>query len=192
VRDTSLDPYVDWALELARCASAVANYCDHVEHAEAADRTWVLNAGRTMRVIACAIADYEDEDLRLRYASRLRTVEQRNPLWEPGQLDGGALVEGASTWRALQLAQAEHDRWYHADVAGLTKLDQLRHYALHVGKLAGAVAEVAQGRTDREGFCARRLPDLLLFGIKLSTVVGDRLPNALLVGESHARSLVAA
>src|SRR5436305_1629973 len=131
---TESDQYSSWTLELASCAAAVANYCDHVEHNEAVDRAWVLDSAHRLRALAWEIASQEDDDLRARYASRLRAIEQRNPLWEPGRLDGGALVEAARTWRELQLAQAEHDRYYHADVVGLAKLDQLRHYALHVAK----------------------------------------------------------
>ena len=71
--------------------------------------------------------------------------------------------------------EVEHDRRYHPDVLGLSKSDQLRHYALHLAKLAGAMAQVAAGRGDDADFRARRLPDLLLFGLKLSTVAGERL-----------------
>lgn len=169
------EPYVAWALELAQAAAAVANYCDHVEHNEHAERDWVTRAASTLRNLARAIAAHEGEDLRGRYAARLRQIEERNPLWSYGDLDGAALVANASTWRGLQLAQVEHDRRYHPDVVGLTKMDQLRHYALHLAKLAGAVAEIAAGGGDREDLFKRRLPDLLLFGLKLSTVTGERL-----------------
>jgi hypothetical protein len=84
----------------------------------------------------------------------------------------------------LQLAQVEHDRRYHPDIIGLSKADQLRHNALHLAKLTGAVAAVAAGEGDRADFSARRLPDLLLFGLKLSTVSGESLPEqALPVGK---------
>jgi len=186
------EPYVDWALEMARCSAAIANFCDHIEHNETADRGWVRDSGHVLRAIACAIASHESEDLRALYVARLRAIEQRNPLWDSGAIDGGALAERADTWRALQLAQAEHDRRYHPDVVGLAKFDQLRHYGLHVAKLAGALAEMAQGLTDPEDFRARRLPDMLLFGIKLATVIGQRLPEAPLVERVDERVLVAA
>lgn len=170
-----MDPYVTWTLELARASALVANYCDHVEHNEPADRVWVTEAARTARDIALMIATHEDEELVELYAARLRQIERRNPLWSEGDLDGGELALNASTWRDLQLAQVEHDRRYHPDVIGLTKMDQLRHYALHLAKLVGAAAELAAGTGDRASFRARRLPDLLLFGIKLATVSGERL-----------------
>jgi hypothetical protein len=191
VSNARSDPYVRWALELAQAAAAVANYCDHAEHNEGVDRAWVTGAARALRDIACAIAAHEEQDLRDRYAARLRQIEQRNPLWSPADLDGGALVEQAATWRDLQLAQAEHDRRYHPDVVGMAKLDQLRHYALHVAKLVGAVAQVAQGGTDRADFCARRLPDLLLFGLKLSTVTGASLAEDALPAAGQPLRLVA-
>jgi hypothetical protein len=175
VSETATNPFVTWTLELARASAAVANYCDHVEHNEPADRAWVTEAARAARDISVTIAAYEDEDLVGLYAARLRQIERRNPLWSDGDLDGGELVLNASTWRDLQLAQVEHDRRYHPDVIGLHKLDQLRHYALHFAKLVGATAELAAGTGDRASFCGRRLPDLLLFGIKLSTVSGERL-----------------
>jgi hypothetical protein len=167
-----------WTLELARASAAVANYCDHVEHNEAADRAWVTDAARTARAVAINMAAHEREDLVELYAARLRQIERRNPLWSRGDLDGGELILHTSTWRDLQLAQVEHDRRYHPDVIGLAKIDQLRHYALHFAKLVGATAEIAAGAGDRADFCARRLPDLLLFGIKLSTVSGERLDEA--------------
>lgn len=191
VKSATSDRYVEWALELAQSAAAVCNYCDHVEHNETVDRAWVSEAGRVLRDMACSMAAHENEDLRDLYGARLRQIERRNPLWSPGDLDGGALVEQAATWRELQLAQAEHDRRYHPDVVGLAKLDQLRHYALHLAKLAGAVAGVAQGHVDRADFCCRRLPDLLLFGLKLSTVTGERLADVELPAAGQPLTLVA-
>jgi hypothetical protein len=191
VEQTASERYLGWALEVARAAAAVANFCDHVEHNEPADRAWVQDSGRTLRATACAIASHEQLDLRAAYAARIRIIEQRNPLWEEGALDGGALIEDAETWHELQLAQAEHDRRYHPDVSGLAKFDQLRHYSLHVMKLAGAVAEVVQALADTEDFRAQRLPDMLLFGIKLATVTGQRLPETALVGHIDDRLLLA-
>jgi hypothetical protein len=187
VSPSDQNPYVPWALGLAEAAAAVANYCDHAEHNETLERAWVTDAAETLRTLSEEIAAYEHEDLYSRYAARLRQIEQRNPLWSPRELDGGALVEQASTWKALQLAQAEHDRRYHPDVFGLSKMEQLRHYAFHLAKLAGAIAEVAAGHGDHGDFCSRRLPDLLLFGLKLSTVMGEQLhADALLAAERRA------
>jgi hypothetical protein len=152
----------------------------------------VSDSGAVLRALACEIATFEGHDLRLLYAERLRTIERRNPTWEPTALDGGALAECAVTWRDLQLAQAEHDRRYHSDVVGLAKFEQLRHYALHAAKLAGAAAAVAQGLASTEDFVSRRLPDLLLFGLKLPTVMGERLPDAALASAVDAQRLVAA
>jgi hypothetical protein len=177
---------------MARSSAAVANYCDHVEHNEHAERAWVLDAAREMRVLACDIARAEDIDLRAAYAARLNAIETRNPLQHPGSLDGGAQAEQATTWRDLQLVQAEHDRYYHADVVGLTKLDQLRHYALHLAKLVGALAHAAEAPEAAADFRDRRLADLLLFGVKLSTVTGQTLPETALVARTDQRRLVAA
>jgi hypothetical protein len=182
--------YSEWALELSSAAAAVANYCDHVDHNEIVDRAWIADAAKVFRGIACAIAEYEREDLRELYSARLRMIEQRNPLSGPGTLDGGSLVETATTWRELQLAQAEHDRYYHPDVVGTAKIDQLVHYALHLTKLAGATADLAQGRGDPADFKSRRLPDMLLFGLKLSTVTGERLSDEALPAKDQPLRLV--
>ena len=183
---------VRWALEAARCAGEVANFCDHAEHNEVTERERVLTAARTMRRLACEIATFHGEDLRERYAARLRAAEERNPLCSPEAPDGGVLALEAKTWRDLQLVQAAHDRYYHPDVLGLSKLDQLLHYALHVSKLAAALAMLADDGIDIDDFRARRLPDLLVFGIKLSTVLGETLPARRVVEQPGDRALVAA
>lgn len=175
--------HVDAALALARCGADVANFCDHVEHNESADRRWVIDAGTELRRIACALAADEGLDLRELYAARLETIERRNATWTPQTLDGPALARASATWRALQLVQVEHDRQYHLDVVGLAKYEQLRHCALHLAKLAGSAASVAQGVGDPEDFSARRLPDVLLFGLKLATIMGERLEERALVGQ---------
>jgi hypothetical protein len=98
-------------------------------------------------------------------------------LFEDGGYDGASAVPPRPTWRQVQLAQVEHDRFYHADVLGLCKLDQLRHYALHVAKLAGAVASTLRGDTPLDDLLSRRVPDMIIFGVKLATVIGERLPD---------------
>jgi hypothetical protein len=95
----------------------------------------------------------------------------------PNRHDGGELARKASTWRELQLVQAAHDKDYHADVAGLSKAEQLRHYALHTAKLAGATAAAARAGADPADWLARRVPDMLLFGLKLATVTGLKLAD---------------
>jgi hypothetical protein len=67
--------------------------------------------------------------------------------------------------------QWEHDRRYHLDVFGLSRYEQLRHYAFHLAKLAGAASE-----SDDRDF-QRRLPDVLLFGLKLATLMSEQLPD---------------
>jgi len=185
------DSYSRWFLDLARASAAVANYCDHVEHNESAQREWITSTAETLRAAAVGLAAEEHLDLVALYAARLDQIEHRNPLWAENELDGRELALRASTWRQLQLAQVEHDRRYHPDVLGLTKLDQLRHYALHLSKLVGAVAEIVAGVGDRKSFQARRLPDLLLFGLKLSTVTGERLPDEPLPRTHHVLESVA-
>ena len=169
-----------WSRDLAKVSAAVANYCDHIEHNEMVELDWITDSGERLREIACEVALEEGLDIRALYSERLRAIEARNPLSTDSSLDGGEAAVEAMTWRDLQLVQVAHDRYYHSDVNGLTKADQLRHYAFHVAKLAGSYAEMADGTIDVQDFRSRRLPDTLLFGIKLATVTGKRLPEALL------------
>jgi hypothetical protein len=162
-----------FALRIAPSAAAVANFCDHVEHNEVADRAWVLDTAAHLRAAVtelCATYALSFTDL---YAERLGAIEARNVLGAPGTFDGHNAALQARTWRDLQVVQASHDRHYHPDVIGLAKLEQLRHYALHLAKIVGAFAQPE----DAADLIHRRLPDTALFGIKLSTVMGVRLAD---------------
>lgn len=169
----SAERFRDFALAAAPCAAAVANYCDHVEHNEVVAAEWVTSAADELRRLAIDFAGEANLDVVHLYAERLGAIEARNVLARPGAFDGHAATLAAETWRDLQLVQVEHDRYYHADVVGLAKVEQLRHYALHLAKIVGAFAVAA----DVEELINRRLPDVLLFAIKLQTVMGKRLSD---------------
>lgn len=159
------------ALGIAPNAAAVANYCDHVEHNEAAETSWVLDAASELSRLALQFAQDAKVDLVELYSERLRMIEARNVLAQPGGFAGWEAALTAQSWRDLQLVQIEHDRCYHPDVFGLAKTEQLRHYAFHLAKIVGAFADAA----DPEELIQRRLPDVLLFAMKLQTVMGERL-----------------
>jgi hypothetical protein len=165
------------ALSLAGIAATVANVCDHAEHNEAVNMDEVRGAAGELRALAVALAHKAGCDPVGLYADRLHVIEERNVLCDEDTFDGRAAVLRARTWREVQLAQIEHDRVYHPDVFGLKKSDQLRHYALHLAKLAGAASAVARGLVGHEDFVYRRVADALLFGVKLSTVSADRLSD---------------
>ena len=173
----------DLALRLAPPTAAVANFCDHVEHNEFADRAWVLDAAVALRELAVRFAESCGFSAVELYAERLRAIEARNVLAHPGAYDGHRGAFAAATWRELQLVQVEHDRHFHLDVVGLAKEEQLRHYALHLAKIVGAFA----GGDDEEELLHRRLPDVLLFAIKLATVMGLRLEDEPLPGNPVRR-----
>jgi len=168
---------LDTGLVLAVAAGEVANFCDHVEHNEGADVTTVRKAGEDLRSAAVELSLTAGCDPLELYACRLASIETRNVLCHETSLDGAALARAAETWRGLQLVQAAHDKAYHGDVVGLSKADQLRHYALHLAKLAGATAAVARGEGDPKDWLVRRVPDMLLFGLKLATVTGQKLSD---------------
>lgn len=162
-----------FALASARAAAAVANYCDHVEHNEPAETEWVVDAGDELSRLAFEFAHAVGVDLLELYADRLGAIEARNVLAGSGGPGGRSAALAAATWRDLQLVQVEHDRYYHPDVFGLARTEQVRHYAFHLAKIVGAFAEPA----GPEDLISRRLPDVLLFGIKLQTVMGNRLAD---------------
>jgi hypothetical protein len=174
----------------AIAAAQVANFCDHTDHNEATEASWVTGAGATLRRVAERIAVRAGIDLLGAYAGRLAAVEERST---HDGFDGPAAALAAATWRDLQKAQEEHDRVYHPDVFGMRKSDQLNHYALHLSKLVGALGLMLTDQAEPDDFRCRRLPDMLLFGIKLATVMGQKLPDESLPGSlSVGREAVAA
>lgn len=164
----------DAAARLATASASIAGYCDRAEHLEPTDPTVIHTVALTLRELAVELAAEQEIDIVEAYRTRLEAVEQRHPLYPAG---GYAAVETipdhGATWRQLQRVQWEHDRNYHPDVLGLSRYEQLRHYAFHLAKLAGAAAQTG-GDAERD-FLTRRLPDLLLFGLKLATLVNEQL-----------------
>jgi hypothetical protein len=161
----------------AVAAADVANYCDHVEHVEVVDCAVIVRAGETYRRLALELANEAGLDIFGAYADRLAAIEHRNVLAVEAQYDGEAAARSATVWSDLQRVQLAHDRAYHPDVLGLARIDQLRHYAFHLSKLVGALAEVAAGEISWDEFARTRLVDMLLFGIKLATLTNTRLPD---------------
>lgn len=176
-------------LDLAPAAASVANYCDHAEHNETVDIEDVRDAGRVLRGTALALCSAADVDPIELYAARLTVIEARNVHHSEESFDGASAARGLNEWRALQLVQDAHDVAYHYDVVGLTKSEQLRHYALHLAKLVGACADAASGRIPHDDFLDRRVADMLLFGIKLATVSSEKLPLEQVVVSSPVRAI---
>jgi hypothetical protein len=173
------DPYVEDLRACAAAAAQVANYCDHADHNEPADATWVIGAAQTFRSVALRIAAREGVDLLELYGRRLRAIELRSvAAASRDAFDAEVAVGRAVSWRDLQRAQLEHDRQYHPDVLGLHKSEQLRHYALHLGKLVGALAKQPAHGAAHEDFVDRRLPDMAIFGVKLVTVMNEQMSDA--------------
>jgi hypothetical protein len=169
--------YSDVALDLAICVGEIANYSDHAEHNEPLEREWVTRAGKSMRRVAVDIGAALGQNAFELYATRLAMIEGGHVARSEDSFDGAAAARAARTWRELQLVQLDHDRAYHLDVLGLTRAEQLRHYAFHAAKLAAAFARRARGEAPDDEIVKRRLPDVLLFGIKLATVMAETLPD---------------
>lgn len=161
---------------LIRVAGELARHCDRAEHNEQVDRGTLIRAGAQLRAMAGRLAAGHAIRLQERYADRLDGVESRHPLSGGGSFDGGDAVRISKTLLELQRAQIRHDAVYHPDVAGMPKYAQLRHFTLHLTKLSMLLLDAIEGR-DREEFLHERLADLFIFGLKLSTVAGERLPD---------------
>jgi len=162
-------------LALAEAAGRLASFCDRLEHGESANRAVVQETGALLRGAAFAYAQENGQDLVGLYARRLGRSERNHVLGTAGDFDGEQAVRGARTLRDLQVAQIGHDRAFRPDVSGLSRYEQLRHCALHLAKLAGSAAEAYKDRSQLPDFHERRLPDALLFGLKLATLVDERL-----------------
>lgn len=163
--------------EVVRAAANTARFCDRSEHAEHADRTVVSAAAASCRSTALVLGEALAIDVFDAYANRLSSIERCHALSTGDGFDGGDAVRAARTWRDIQVAQAEHDRRFHPDVFGLSRLDQVRHFALHLTKLAGALCDAGEAPGPTDAFLTLRLPDLLLFGVKMSTVMNEVLPS---------------
>ena len=163
------------AVRLARASALVSGYCDHAEHLEAVERQDIVRAGAELRGLALELAAANAIDLVDAYRRRLETVERRNPLYPAGGFAAIDHIPDEPTWHLLQEVQWNHDRHYHPDVFGLSRYEQLRHFAFHLAKLASAGAEAAVG--DTGALFDVRFPDVLLFGLKLATLMNESLPQ---------------
>lgn len=170
------------AFDLIQAASDCASFCEHIEHNEPTTTVPVVAAGRVMRRIAAELATQSGLSLRQAYEARIRQVEATSLLAcaddaSTAKLVGADALSNAKCWDEVQLAQVAHDRHFHPDVFGLSKVDQLRHYTFHVTKLAGLLTSaIDQG--SWEAFRDERLADIAVFGVKLATVCNERLPSA--------------
>jgi hypothetical protein len=163
------------ALRLARASALISGYCDHAEHLEAAAREDIVRAGAELRTLAVELAAANSINLVEVYRHRLESVERRHPLYPAGGFNAADQIPDQPTWHLLQVVQWNHDRNYHPDVFGLSRYEQLRHYAFHLAKLASAGAEAAGGYAG--ALFEVRFPDVLLFGLKLATLVNESLPD---------------
>jgi len=158
-------------VKLAAASAAVSTIADHAEHGESTIPHDLQRAGRLCAEAAMELAADQEMSVIAAYADRLQEIENDSPLGPSG--DAPAAVRDATTWRQLQIAQIDHDKRFHPDVFGLSKLEQIRHYAFHLAKFPDAILV-----GDDIRLRTKRIPDMLLFSIKLWTVSGSRLPNA--------------
>lgn len=161
-------------IDVARASAKVAHFCDRAEHVEVHERTWLIEAAQLLWDTFTALSAAHESSPREMYGRRLRQIELRNVLCD-GSTGPAWQAECAETPRQLQLAQIAHDREFHPDVIGMAKIDQLRHYAFHLAKLCGHVAEQTQDGGTLDG---ERSADLGLFAVKLWTLCGVRMSDS--------------
>lgn len=166
---------------VTRAAATFAGFCEHVEHNEPNAVGDVLVAARSLRTTACELAESAGLSLKSEYDARIEAVEKasahrhvRGPLDE--DLSGALALRLSTTWQEVQISQSIHDRQFHPDVFGLSKIDQMRHYTLHVAKLAGFMVDAVEF-DDWRSFAEGRLADLAIFGVKIATVCNEKLPD---------------
>lgn len=163
-------------VSVAQASAAVSRFCDRAEHLEITDVSAIREAGATLRSAAVELARGQGVDIIGAYLVRLQIVEARRAV-VADEWAAPETLAGPVTWEVLQQIQAKHDAVYHADVTGMSKAEQIRHYSFHLAKLVGALAsEIGRASLSQE-FRQTRLPDLLLFGVKLSTLVDERLSS---------------
>ncbi len=78
--------------------------------------------------------------------------------------------------KELQQFQREHDLKFHSDVMSWERADQFEHCALHLAKLSGLFGSYCEKMQRGESVDASRLfqeriPDLLVFALKMATLV---------------------
>ena len=167
---------------LTRAAADLASFCEHVEHNEKNSVDDALRAAACLREVAVELSSQSGMSLATAYAERIRAVEEGSLLRHTLPADcsasllGADMLATATTWDKVQIGQLVHDRQFHPDVFGLSKIDQVRHYTYHVTKLAGLLADaIDQG--SWEAFRSERLADVAVFGVKLATVCNSELPS---------------
>jgi hypothetical protein len=163
--------------KLVEFSGVIGQYCDRADHNEATSPETIREVGWGLRKLAQTIAAELGLDLRSLYAERVARVEAAHILGGQGFFDGGKSIREGTTWHAWQIAQMNHDRVYHPDVAGLPKNSQLSHIGHHIAKLAWRMQQTITSADKRDEFLINRVADLVLFGVKLATVTGQRLPE---------------
>ena len=167
---------------LTRAAADLAGFCEHVEHNEPNSVESAASAGDRLRQIASQLSVRGGVSLVAKYAARIRAVEEKSLLRHASlfedemSLAGAEALTFATTWDELQVGQIIHDRQFHPDVFGMPKIEQIRHYTLHVTKLAGLFVD-AIDNDEWDAFQRERLADIAIFGVKIATVCNVELPR---------------
>ena len=163
--------------EIAAWNARIGRYCDHAEHNEAVELAWILDSGAGFRDLAVDLATELGIDLREAWAQRLERIEHRPLAALLGDFDGPKEAGQTLTWADVQRVQDQHDRTFHSDVFGMSRTSQLRHFAFHCMKLGELPAMAASGMEVGHKELRPWLADVLIFGVKLATVMGVALPS---------------
>lgn len=85
---------------------------------------------------------------------------------------------------SLQYFQYKHDATFHPDVLQMDERQQVRHCMQHLSMIVGEMGrycdrmdhgKLAEAAELLEALREKRVPDLLVYALKLSTLLGDSL-----------------
>ena len=132
----------------------------------------IRQASRQLIELAADMARTWQMPLQELYAERLAELEARDDqtLTAAGNQLGAVFLRKATNWSEIKAAQSLHDQHFHQQVIDWPLGKQLRHHALHVGKLVGHLAE-AIDTNDYAKFKQIYLPDVLAFGVILASLI---------------------
>ncbi len=86
--------------------------------------------------------------------------------------------------RELQEFQRSHDEKFHADVMSFDRAKQIEHSTFHLAKLAGLFGTYCEKMHHEEefdiGLLRTRIPDILVFALKLGNLFDIDLERAYL------------
>lgn len=175
------DAYMCAAIDLVSVTATLADHCLRLESCSPISPSALVEVGEQLRNIAVRLFRLRGTSLVASYAKRIADIEAMSIL-RHRRIDieriqtPAELLATAETWSDIQIAQMLHDRQFHPDVFGMSKINQLTHYTLHVMKIPSSVLQAASGE-GTDGELEKRIVDIAVFGVKFATLKNVRLSD---------------